>query len=168
MIACPTVEHSGTHFVLNLFEQAGFTQAPPKVGTRIVCHAHFGQKNWDVLDELIEAREPPVVIPVRPLHAIFLSWEARDKNTDLLDGRFKLLTDQIERDPYWLPIEAADRDAWLAEINEGLGLHIETQWPVVGSEKRTAGQDESRIKDQSGYRALRDKYDWFFEQLYRA
>lgn len=171
IVAAPTAEHSGTRFLIDLFRREGFVHnnTPFLVGgPDIVVQVHFGQKNWQAFEELVEDRGFPIVIPVRRLHSVFLSWEARGKNTDLLDERIGLMTEWSERSPYWLPIDSDDRDEWLDEVRDGLGLKLETDWPIIGSDKHTNGKTEDRIQDQAGYTRLRDKFAWFYEQIYRA
>jgi hypothetical protein len=37
-------------------------------------------------------------------------------------------------DPYYLPVDLAKtRQQWLDAINEGIGLNLKTDWPVIGS-----------------------------------
>lgn len=171
IIAAPTVEHSGTRFVIDLF--AGFAHRYPlqgvEPGVDTLVQAHFGQaKEWGAFEGILDRHDPPVVIPLRRLHALFLSWERRGKWWRDLDHELAMMVNMIDRDPYWLPIDATDREEWLDAINAGLGLTLDTDWPIIGSDKRTAGQAEDEIVDQAGYRILRDKFDWFFEQVYRA
>lgn len=172
IVAAPTVEHSGTRFVIDLFHRAGFGHIHPQQPwghPNVLVQAHFGQmKHWGKFEEILEVYDPPMVIPLRRLHSIFLSWERRQKGFRSLDNELALMTNMNDRDPYWLPVDAPDRDEWLSEINDGLGLHLETEWPIIGSDKRTAGKPEETIKDQSEYHRLKDKYDWFFSQVYRA
>lgn len=167
IVAAPTVEHSGTRFVIDLF--CGFTHIYPlqgvKAGVDTLVQTHFGQaKEWGAFEGILDKYDPPVVIPLRRLHSIFLSWESRAKSG--LDHQLTLMTNMIDRDPFWLPIDAYDRDEWLQDINDGLGLHLHTDWPIVGSDKRTVGKPEKTIQDQENYHRLKDKYDWFFSQVY--
>lgn len=169
IVAAPTVEHSGTHFLIDLFR--GFLHrhptgnVAPGVNTLVQCH--FGQaKHWGAFERIMVDFEPPLVIPVRRLHAIVLSWESRQKRLTALDRELSLMTDMVERQPYWLPIDAPDREDWLAEINDGLGLNLHTEWPVVGSEKKTNGKPEDLIQDRNAYENLKAKHGWFFEQIY--
>ena len=169
IVAAPTVEHAGTRFVIDLFR--GFQHRHPQEGIApgadILVQAHFGQaKNWGRFEEILQEYSPPVVIPVRRLHSIVLSWERRGKGFETLDLELAMMVNMVDADPYWLPIDADDRDEWLAEINDGLGLNLYTEWPIVGSDKRTAYKPEKTIGDQETYSRLRDKYDWFFGQIY--
>lgn len=172
IIAAPTVEHSGTRFVIDLFHRAGFGHKHPQDISGhpdILVQAHFGQaKHWGAFEEILDHYDPPVVIPLRRLHSIFLSWERRNKGFRTLDNELALMTNMVDRDPFWLPIDAGDRDEWLQEINEELGLNLTTEWPIVGSDKRTAGKPPETIKEQDEFERLEAKYAWFFDQIYRA
>lgn len=169
MIICaPTIEHSGTRFVIDLFK--GFIHKRPNelIGQGdILVQTHFGQKHWGRFEAILES-DPPIVIPLRKLHSIFLSWERRQKGFTQLDTELAMMTNMVDRDIYWLPIDSEDRDEWLSDINQGLGLNLYTDWPIVGSDKRTAYKPEKTIQNQESYLRLKDKYDWFFSQVYRA
>lgn len=169
IVACPTVQHSGTRFLWNLL--SGFKKINATSEWNfpdLLIHEHFSQNDYPRLVGLLDTYEPPIIIPLRRLHSIVLSWERRQKGFDRLDIELERMTGLVDRQPYFLPVDAPDRDDWLQEINEGLNLNLSTDWSIVGSDKHSAGNPESAIRDQETYHRLKEKHDWFFSQVYRA
>lgn len=163
MIFLASVEHSGTRFLLNLFKSAGFIHRYPQESweENAVIQDHFGHKHWDKFFP----GSNPVVIPLRRLHSIFLSWEMRQKDFGVLDNQLSMMR-KVKR-PLWMPIDAEDRDVYLANMNRKLGLNLKTDWCVI-SDKHTDRTPESAIQNVNEYTRLKMKYGSFFSRFYHT
>lgn len=162
MIFLASVEHSGTRFLLKLFKSAGFIHRYPQEPREdnAVIQDHFGHKHWDKF----LPGDHPVVIPLRRLHSIFLSWEVRQKDFAVLDAQLSMMR-QVKR-PLWLPIDAEDRDVYLGNLNRKLGIHLKTDWCVI-SDKHTDRTPESAIQNVNEYQNLKAKHGRFFSCFYK-
>lgn len=148
MICIPTVQHSGSLFVVDhLFG-----------GRKNVVFRHFGQPAFEQIYEHINGRN--CIIPLRRLKDIAYSWSGRQKDPAHLDRDIGLMIEFAqEYNPYFLPIDHDDRDIYLSEINKAFGLNLETDWPVINKQQhRHCGDDFSIV----------DRHQWFFDEIYRA
>ena len=148
MICVPTVQHSGSLFVVDhLFG-----------GRDNVVFRHFGQPAFEQLFEHIDGRN--IIIPLRKLKDIATSWSGRQSNPHHLDRDIKLLIAFCEKyDPYFLPIDHENRQDYLDVINEGLSLSLTTDWPVINKMKHRHCGDDFSIVDQ---------HQWFFDKVYSS
>lgn len=130
VVFLPTLRHSGSNFVADLlglpvYRLKVWTGEPGTVRT------HF-----DGLHNLarVYAFNGPVVIPLRRPEAMTRSHMARYGHVAMLTSGLIELRRFIEsREPLWLPIDAPDRDKYLARLSEGLGMELTTDWPVIDS-----------------------------------
>lgn len=125
----PTLRHSGTHFVFALIGAPWFKLSKWR-GERGIVHLHFDSD----MDGMIRLLPAPVLIPLRRPDAMAKSHMARYGHVDfLMLGLERLLSFAAQCKPYWLPIDAPDRDKYLAKLAHGLSMDLETDWPVVDS-----------------------------------
>lgn len=146
MICIPTVQHTGSLFVVDhLFG-----------GRKNVVFRHFGQRNFKQLLEHIDGRN--IIIPLRRLDKIINSWSGNQKEPETLDRDIQLLIEFTEKyDPYFLPIDHEQRQDYLDVINKELNLSLSTDWPVINPNKRNhCGADFSKVK----------RHQWFFDKIY--
>lgn len=62
------------------------------------------------------------------------SHMARYGNVDYLTRGLAVMRDFVTQcDPLWLPIDAPNRDDYLARLSDGLDMELTTEWPVVDS-----------------------------------
>lgn len=87
----------------------------------------------------------PTIVPMRHPAKVAQSWAVnRSKNPDyyapdrLRAAFHSLVTDIDPLKPLYLPIDAPNRDEYLAKINAELGLGLDTGWPVVGESDKSA------------------------------
>ena len=148
MIVVPTVQHTGSLFVVNhLFG-----------GRKNVVFRHFGQKAFDQIIPYIKGRN--IVIPLRRLKDIAHSWSGRQSDPKHLDRDLQLMIEFSEEyNPHFLPIDHTNRQDYLENINRSLGLSLKTDWPVINNMKhRHCGDDFSII----------NRHQWFFDKVYSS
>lgn len=126
----PTIRHSGTNFAFHVLGLPWFKVWKWR-GEPGVIHHHFCDSLMDRMEALLPA---PVVIPLRRPEAMAKSHMARYGHLDFLTrGMARLRVFEGKCAPYWLPIDAPDRDDYLAKLSEGLGMDLKTEWPVIDS-----------------------------------
>ena len=142
MIVFPTIRHTGSRFIVNLF---GYEWSDNK--SWIHNEGHPGDHYFDHI-EVFEFLKPhsrrmfevleqnTVVIPLRHPRVVERSWQDRNLNiADLVDN-FEFLANEIDPiKPHYLPLDSRYRDRFLRQINDALGLEIETDWEPVKSER---------------------------------
>ena len=167
----PTVEHSGTHFIVHhLLRNYPVGTLDQIQDTKdVVYFGHMGQKKykWDKMMDVMLDRECAIITPLRSLERIVVSWERRRKDLKCLEKELEILVDIIDPlDPFYLPIDADNRDLYLNDINDYLGLHLKTDWPVVSSDKSSYNTTEQHIKDKEIYKRFKEKFEAFFSDFY--
>lgn len=142
MIFVLSVRHTGTFFV---YEELLKRQA-----TRY----HFGERYWHQADG-------DVIVPLRSLDSIIQSWDGRQLDPKDLDKALCEMTRYVRKNkPYILPIDHDNRQEYLDRINEGLGLSLKTDWPVINKKnfQSPLGSDFS----------VCERHRPFFDRIYRA
>lgn len=132
MLLFPTIRHSGSHFILNLFgSQVGSHSHPDRVTGDLneIVFCHVDEQN----QMLTLAEDHPVIIPLRHPKAIARSWQARNKDLKTLCRDFHTLIDQYDRlKPLYLPLDSPKREDFLEAINQALGVQLVTDWIPKG------------------------------------
>lgn len=139
IIVCPTVPHTGTHFMRELLLEA-------EVDRVVLVHPYPDQ-----VDELRQLflEGAVCIIPVRDPARVFCSWIKYGKNPDdyaghSLDEWMAIQADlALEARAYYLHIDKPGvRDLQLEEINRELGLDLVTDWEPVRQAGPTNGRDQ--------------------------
>lgn len=162
IIGMPSVRHTGTRVVRGMFY--GFKQMHPEqkcFGDGIYSR-HIGEKYEH------EANQEILVIPLRRIDRIIVSWERREKSLDELDERlYRLVTYYDPKRPFYIPIDSDDRNTYWLRMCEELKISIVPQWQVI-SEKDSIFAGFSDIIDKDKGKTLIDKYRRFFSRFYSA
>lgn len=134
-----TIQHSGSRFVrrglFGSYERVELGKPP-----RGHC-VYFDHLHWDAkLDEWRKVLPLyPIVAPLRHPRRVFKSWEMRrNSGTSHKESRrcqfewLQMIELVDKHNPYYVPVDSPDRDAFLARINEDLGFQFTTDWMPQG------------------------------------
>ena len=125
---------------------------------------HVGEKSLPQADPYIDNN---LIIPLRRLDRVIVSWERRGMELDWLGRLFGELIEKYDhRNPYYLPIDSDNRDNYLNKINEGMGTNFETDWPVIASDKGSSNSEYNDIINKEYANILINEYEWFFNRFY--
>ena len=79
------------------------------------------------------AKKAEIIVPLRHPRSVAIGWKSREKRLDWLDAQWKFLKEKVDPyNPFYLPIDRPDKDAWLRKINMALETDFTTDWPVIG------------------------------------
>lgn len=126
MIVIPTVQHTGTRFLVSLFP-AGAAKG-----------WHVTDQEMPVIRELL--KHDIGVVPMRDPALTYASWARREGTEHRKTGIDKQFDNLMEIDQlfdlHYFHIDAEDREAELAKLNlilpEGLKIH-QTDWQPIGA-----------------------------------
>lgn len=119
-----SVPHCGTHFAKQLFKGHEYN----------LSHTYPDQ-----MERIVRlATEGPCIIPMRHPLSVALSWKQRGKDpNDAMPFWGRLIYQLDPLNPFYLPLDLDDRDAWLYALNDGLDMYLVTDWEIVrGAEPR--------------------------------
>jgi hypothetical protein len=127
-----SVYHTGTRFCRgSLFSDFNF-------GSQVIgsdaeaTNIHIEPVHIKPLQYWLNAADH-VVVPLRHPLLVAESWKARGMELAALDEQWRTLADVVvPHDPIYLPIDHPDRDLYLKELNQRMGLDLETDWQPVG------------------------------------
>ena len=154
MIVIVSVRHTGTRFVREHLIDCEY------------MNRHLGEKSLTQIDSLIDNN---LIIPLRRLDRVIVSWERRGMELDWLGRLFHELIEKYDhQNPYYLPIDSESRDDYLKALNEGMGTDFQTDWPVVGSDKNSSQSSYKDIINKEYANILINEFDQFFSRFYRA
>lgn len=121
MILVPSVPHTGTHFMRDLFK-----------GKQEIHLDHILPSTMDAWRVLFEQGNAAVV-PMRHPFLVAESWKRRNKDPLHLPELWHLLVEVIDPyDPQYLCLDKPEtRNAQLKAINERLDLNLTTSWPRI-------------------------------------
>ena len=152
MIVIISVRHTGTRFVRSHLIDCKY------------MNRHVGERYLHQVEPYIDNN---LVIPLRRLDRIIVSWERRDMGLEGLRDSLNELIDKYDhRDPYYLPIDSDDRDEFLKALNEGMDTDFKTDWPVVDSDKNSSQSNYSDIINKEYANILISEFDQFFSRFY--
>lgn len=81
----------------------------------------------------------PTIVPFRHPMSIAESWKKRGKPLSNLAVQYQIFREAVAcNNPFYLPLDAPNREEYLDQIRKRIGMPIETSWPVIGSENSTA------------------------------
>ena len=143
MIAVVSVQHTGTIFVLKLFNnqyhQAKLDEIPDRPSIHV---GHISDKNIQAIKSL----EVPLIVPFRHPEYVAESWRRRGKCLGILKHAYMLLMEEIEPlNPYYLAVDSPKRENQLNEINESLGLRLKTDWKPQNSVTETYNLSKTEL-----------------------
>ena len=131
IIVVPSIPHTGTMFVYHeiLKEIPQEIRNPKKGPGKIQIHIY-----QDRMDELYSLSAYPWIVPLRHPEKVAITWKSREKDLAELREFWWRLLDLVDSfEPHYLSIDAPNRNAQLAKINESIGLNAQTDWPIVAS-----------------------------------
>ena len=129
IVVVVSVPHSGTQFVFK--QLLGWLE--PEIRNPARSADKHG-KIWfhvdpDRLVELRSLTDYPWIVPMRHPLRIGESWKGRHKRLDRLVELLEIQRNFVHQfNPLYLPIDAANRQDFLTEINQRLGTELETDW----------------------------------------
>ena len=131
MILC-TVRNTGSNFFLKLLEPyfERYNGLWEVVGDNPMYFTHAETEKMSRIHELIDAGHP-LVRTMRHPDLVAQSWMRRGwpldfRYTDMWRNLFSLKGD------LWLSVDSPHREEMLRHVGERLGIHLETNWEVVG------------------------------------
>lgn len=134
----------------------------PHTGTRFV-HSLFGGEFYHIGEKDIPDITP-VIVPLRMPHRIIVSCERRGGNLDVITSQFHELIRRY-KDPYYLPIDAEDRQDYLDKINQELNLNVHTDWKPIGRYKSYLAEWKD-VQDKERAKQFIQEFQSFFERFY--
>ena len=147
MIVIPTVPHTGTMFVADLFKRIGYWRGalndhlqPDEylTGRKTVFIGHVVKQSQVDL-ALDKIRFCDCVVPLRHPYLVWESWKRQGLLFEPFTQAWMNLIQQIDpHKPCYLPIDSEIRVYWLQELNCRLNLNIQTNWPVINSRNQTS------------------------------
>lgn len=139
MIAIASVRHTGTRFLSRLLGE------PLRV--------HFGEKY------LYKVKDYKIVTPLRELDKVITSWERRQLELKDLHVALGVMTNYPT--DFYIPVDSADRETYLAKLSDYLGEDIVTDWAPVTDGHGSDSKGNPEYKDL----ILKEYSDWF-KQFY--
>ena len=133
MILIPTIQHTGSHFVVGLFgidvgraKRPGMQSGEPNE----VIFEHV-ERNTEAVLHL--AARHPTIIPLRHPKVVAKSYLSRNKTEQTMCDNFRIVVERFDPlNPYYLPIDVADRHDYLDVINKDMDLELKTDWTPAG------------------------------------
>lgn len=148
-VILPTIPHTGTNLVLRHI-LGGFTKVQNVKHTNnggnnvIFTHIENSDNVRIFLNQFLGKH--PIIIPLRHPLLVAVSWKVRQKPIEVLVSLWGFLIGFIDpHSPLYLCIDKSNRDSQLDNINDVLGLNLDTSWPVVSSVNRTAELAQTEI-----------------------
>jgi hypothetical protein len=137
MIVVASVPHSATRFVIeHLLDGECF-------------HRHLDAECIPALRA--QARNHPLIIPLRHPRDVALSWKARRRPLPSLPPMYRAMVTAFDPlRPLYLPVDHRARDDYLEQVNAMTGLRLRTDWPIWKSldlRGRFDGTDAELVDD---------------------
>lgn len=167
MLLFPTVRHSGSHFILNLFGSQVGSHSRPEYAQGELNEIVFCHVDEDLSLMAKFAEDHPCIIPLRHPKAMAVSWQARRKDMPTLCRDIHTLIDTFDIfDPLYLPLDSDRRDDFLNAINADLGTHIVTDWEARGVDYHNDGIDYRDIDAEPCIQRLCTEIKPFLDRFY--
>ena len=120
-----------------------------------VKNAHFGQNYLHTLDGC------KIITPLRRLDNIIHSWTRRDMDLKHLHAAIGQMIDfGVD---FYFPVDADDREDYVARLNEKFDLDLQTDWRPQGGQQKS-GDFEPKYPEYADM--IREDYTDWFEQFY--
>lgn len=164
MIIIPTVQHTGTHRIAKLFPM-GWTWAAlnEEVTGNILKVGHINENSIENIKNLVKYY--PAIIPLRHPYRVEESWKRRGKCPGEMERHYRLLINELAPlNPSFIAIDTDQRQAQLDQVNEKLGLNLETNWDVLNSKQNTYNLPIKELTPSDAVKRLAEED--FFKQYY--
>jgi len=160
----PTIQHTGTKFLAKLFGQIHWASFYEKPECDDFLHVgHLTRNSIDAIKRL----NHKIIIPLRHPYLVAESWRRRNKPLDELEENFHLLVDELDPlNPLYLPIDVDNRQDYLDQINDDLGLALVTEWGVENSKKSTYNLSHKDMTPGPTEKRLAEDIDEFLQRFY--
>ena len=131
-ILIPTVPHSGTHLIHDMFVQAGFESSPIQnkhVGNTVTTtHIDRDERLNRVLSMMNEYQ---AVTPIRHPYLVEESWRRREQPLEPLYATLRRLPKLYEAGALITPIDSPQRDKYIDWVNKTLNINLKPDWETV-------------------------------------
>jgi len=170
IIACPTVPHTGSYFVVKHlfkgFEHVLFNQEPKE--ENVIYFDHMFPHKRESIEGVCEKH--PVIIPIRHPKVCALSWERRNRELDDMCQMFREMVNVYDKyNPFYIPLDTDLRDDALNSINKELMLKLTTQWKPVHSKRegsKSRFTDSIELKEGKLVEELIEEIQPFLDRFY--
>ncbi len=166
MLIFPTVQHTGSHFVVGLLGfdiNKAMSWKHDGKGEYYFDHIHPALKHRFL--PLLEGKT--IIIPLRHPKVVAKSWADRKKDEQELIECFECLVNDVDKfDPYYLPLDSDRRDEYLQKINEGLGLDLVTDWGAKGVKQNNQSLRHTDVTASRNVEALCERIKPFLDRFY--
>jgi hypothetical protein len=160
----PTIQHTGTKLLANMFE--GFKRISFIEESEADNVLYLGHLTVNSIDNIKKLKNP-IILPMRHPYLVAESWKRREKPLSDLVINFRLLINDIDKlDAMYLPIDVENKQDYLDEINEKLGLSLYSDWNVVNSKKQTYNLSYKELTPDPEMEDLVSDNKEFFERFY--
>lgn len=159
-----TIPHSGSKLliddILDVPHQPN--NQTPIDGINFFTHIH----TYNAPLHQMRFEQYPTIVALRHPLLVATSWKKRGKEVSEMCVLWYILVEMLDKyDPYYLPVDHKDRDLYLQKINEGLGLDLKTDWPMVNSKHNTL-KPEDLGEDQEQVDRLCNNIKPFLQKIY--
>lgn len=133
---------------------------------RTVIHGHIDEK-WEGAMHAY-AGTGNVVIPLRRIEKIIVSWERRSLDLARLERALERLEKRWDRYlPYYIPVDHGARDLYVDDINRDCWwAKLESNWPIIGSERGSVDATINDVNDKHFYDRMVKRFGPFFTRIY--
>jgi len=159
VVLLPAIQHTGSRFVrwdiLKRYQHCQLNEAPLK---RTVYYEHLSAvRKCERFIPLLGRY--PAIASLRHPRRVFKSWQRRGQPLSQCIEEWTNLIEMVDPyKPYYMPIDAADRQDYLDRINADLGLNIVTDWLPRGNKAGTMQMKPEKI-------VLPDEVELFIESI---
>ena len=165
----PTIQHTGSHFVVGLFgidvgraKRPGMHDGTPNE----VIFDHV-ERNTDTL--LFLGARHPTIIPLRHPKVVAKSYTSRGKTEQTMCDNFNIVVQHFDAlKPYYLPLDVANRQDYLDTINQQLGLQLETDWSPAGVRQNNFSLRYNEVQSSDLVNDFCEENKPFLDRFYRS
>ncbi len=134
VLLMPTVRHTGSLFMVNLFRRHGFKRVGykgvPEGKTLIFDHTYDTHMKY--LDNMAQ-EFPTVVIPIRDPMACARGWSKRSESFKHFFEQWDNLLSFDKYDPFYIPLVHPEKDKYLDSLSRHIGLELKTEWGRINT-----------------------------------
>ena len=159
LIYCPTIPHTGTHFIRDHLLAGHNTH---------VEHI-WPESKFDWLPRLTQyaSKGYPIVVPLRHPAEVALSWKRRRKDPLELPTWWRTLVDYVNPyDPFYLPLDGARRNGALELLSDALGAELVTDWEPRRGDQWAGDPVPLNAREVDSVLEIAAELAWFFEPWY--
>ena len=129
-LVIPTVQHTGTLFLVGLLKDAGFEVCTFRSKPKTDHSLHYGHcwpGELKYMRPLL--RECQAIVPLRHPALVYEAWKRRHRTHLELILQWQTLITEVDKfSPLYLPIDIPFRNAHLKRIGDTLGIDLATDW----------------------------------------